>query len=283
MGLTFVLIWSSAFTSARIIVQAAPPLMISSLRFALAGAVAIGLGLILGQSMRLSRKQWRAVIIFGLCQNAIYLGLNFVAMQTIEASLATIIASSLPLIVAVLSVPLLGERPSALGIFGLIAGLLGIILIMNSRITGGSDMTAILLCVIAACALAIATLTVRNMSNGDNLWIVVGLQMWVGSVALFFPSYLTETWQVEWSQPVLLAFIYTIVFPGIIATYIWFKLVNRVGATKAASFHFLNPFFGVAIAALLLSETISLTDGLGVVIIMAGILAVQVSRIRKRA
>ena len=48
MGLTFALIWSSAFTSARIIVLQAPPLTISSLRFAIAGIIAITIAYLLG-------------------------------------------------------------------------------------------------------------------------------------------------------------------------------------------------------------------------------------------
>jgi drug/metabolite transporter (DMT)-like permease len=64
------------------------------------GTSGIGIALALGQSFRLSRAQWRAVLIFGICQNALYLGLNFVAMQTVEASLAAIIASVMPLMVA---------------------------------------------------------------------------------------------------------------------------------------------------------------------------------------
>ena len=59
---------------------------------------------------------------------------------------------------------------------------------------------------------------------------------------------------------------------------LWFALVRRIGAVKAATFHFLNPFFGVVIAALLLGEGIRLTDMLGVAVVMAGILAVQISR-----
>ncbi len=41
MGVSFALMWSSAFTSARIIVLQAPPLTISSLRFLIAGTLAI--------------------------------------------------------------------------------------------------------------------------------------------------------------------------------------------------------------------------------------------------
>ncbi|MEO1822858.1 MAG: EamA/RhaT family transporter, partial [Candidatus Lambdaproteobacteria bacterium] len=42
--------------------------------------------------------------------------------------------------------------------------------------------------------------------------------------------------------------------------------------------HFLNPFFGVLVAALILSEPLSIRDGIGVTIIMVGILLVQMSR-----
>ena len=34
----------------------------------------------------------------------------------------------------------------------------------------------------------------------------------------------------------------------------WFELVGRIGAVKAATFHFLNPFLGVAISAIVLDE-----------------------------
>ena len=58
------------------------------------GLIGIALARFLGQTWRLTPGQWRATIVFGLCQNALYLGLNFVAMQTVEASLASIIAST---------------------------------------------------------------------------------------------------------------------------------------------------------------------------------------------
>ena len=74
------------------------------------------------------------------------------------------------------------------------------------------------------------------------------------------------------------AMAYTTLAPGLLATWIWFALVARIGAVRAATFHFLNPFFGVAIAAVLLGETLGLMDLVGVAIIMVGILAVQLSK-----
>jgi drug/metabolite transporter (DMT)-like permease len=82
------------------------------------------------------------------------------------------------------------------------------------------------------------------------------------------------------STRLVLAFLYTTLIPGLLATWIWFRLVGRIGAVKAATFHFLNPFFGVAIAAAVLGERLGLPDLLGVVIITGGILAVQLSKQR---
>jgi drug/metabolite transporter (DMT)-like permease len=281
LGLVFALIWSSAFTSARIIVEAAPPLMALSLRFFLSGVIGIGIALALGQSFRLTRAQWWAVLVFGICQNALYLGLNFIAMQTVEASLAAIIASSMPLLVAAANWGLFSERLPGWGILGLLAGFAGVGVIMASRFGGGADMLGVALCLLGTVALTAATLTVKSAaSDGANLLMVVGLQMMVGSFALLPPALAFETLAVDWSWDLALAFAYTTLLPGLAATFIWFKLVGRIGSTRAATFHFLNPFFGVVIAAVILSEGLSLWDVIGVLIITGGILAVQLSRVR---
>ena len=281
IGLLFALIWSSAFTSARVIVAAAPPLMALALRFAISGGLALAVGAMLGQSFRLTRSQWISVIVFGICQNSLYLGLNFVAMQTVEASLAAIIASTMPLIVGAANWLIFREKLPLLGLVGLVAGFAGVAVIMAQRFGGGTDPVGIMLCMIAAVALAVATLTMRGASsNGGNLWVVIGLQMLVGSVALIPPAAVFETWVVTWSWPLVIAFIYTTLAPGLFATWIWFVLVGQIGATRAATFHFLNPFFGVVIAAVLLSEALTFADIIGVIIIAGGILAVQLSRVR---
>lgn len=281
MGLAFALIWSSAFTSARIIVTHAPPFAASAVRFFIAGLIGVAVARMIGQTWHLTRDQWRATLVFGLCQNAIYLGLNFYAMQTIEASLASIIASTMPLMVAFAGWAVLRDRLPWLGVAGVIVGFAGVVLIMSARLEAGVDVFGVALCIIAAAALTIATLSMRTMSSGGNLMMVVGLQMFVGAIVLGIASVLMETWTVNPTPQFIAAFLYTIIFPGLVATWIWFNLVARIGATKAATFHFLNPFFGVAIAAVLLGEQLGPRDIAGVAIITAGILAVQVSRQRK--
>jgi len=285
MGLAFALIWSSAFSSARIIVAAAPPLTALAIRFAISGMIGVLIARALGQSWHLSRAQWRSVIIFGICQNALYLGLNFVAMQWIEASLAAIIASSMPLIVAAANWLIFRERLPALGVLGLMAGFGGVALIMAQRLTGGVDPLGVALCILGAIALAVATLTVRGASSGKSsgasVLMIVGLQMLVGGAALVPFALALESWAVTWSWQLVVAFLYTCFAPGLLATWIWFLLVQRIGATRGATFHFLNPFFGVAIAAVILGERLGWADILGVTIIAAGILAVQMARTTK--
>ncbi len=280
MGLAFVLMWSSAFATARLIVADAPPLLALSARFLISGGIAVAIAATLGQSWRLTRPQARSVVIFGLCQNALYLGLNFVAMQWIEASLAVIIAASLPLIVALLDWLVRGQRVAPLGLLGLILGMAGVGLIMGTRVQGGADPWGVLLCIGGATALAVATMSVRGASGGGNLLMIVGLQMLVGSLALGLAGAVLERPVVNWTPSLLAAFAYQILIPGLAATLLWFRLVGRIGATRASTFHFLNPFFGVTIAALLLGETMGALDLAGVVVVMVGILAVQWSRVR---
>jgi len=117
--------------------------------------------------------------------------------------------------------------------------------------------------------------------SNKNILMIVGLQMLVGFILLLPLTIIFEKWLINWSIIFIISFVYQILMPGVLGTLIWFLLVKRIGATKSAAFHFLNPFFGVVIAAAILNEHISLKDGIALVIIMSSILAVQISH-RKR-
>lgn len=278
MGLVFAFMWSSAFTSARIIVADAPPLYSLALRFFISGLIGVTIAWAMGQSWKLTRSQWKAVLVFGVCQNALYLGLNFVAIQWVEASLTAIIASTMPLMVAFAGWTLFGDRLRPMAAFGLVAGVIGVALIMGARLSGGADLAGVACCFIAAAGLTVATLSVRQASAGGNLMMIVGLQMFVGAAVLAVFAAFLETPTFTPSLRLFAAFSYTVLVPGLLATLVWFALVGRIGAVKAATFHFLNPFFGVAVAAVLLGEALSWIDVLGVAVITVGILLVQLSK-----
>ena len=273
-GFAFSVIWSSAFTSAKIAMLYAPPFLLLSIRFFISGILGIILARLMGQKANFSWAVWISIIIFGLCQNTVYLGLNFVSMQWIDASLAAIIASLLPIIVAALSVILLRERFSNWTFLGLTAGVLGVLMLAQEKISYRIELLGTILCFAAVISLATATIILRNIKD-NNIVMIVGIQMFVGGFTLFPISFLFETWDIIWSKELVLAFWYTTLIPGLFATILWLKLLNQIGPTKAASFHFLNPFFGVLIANLILKEPLLPQHLLGVIVIMIGILAVQ--------
>lgn len=280
MGFGFAVLWASAFTSTRMIVTAAPPLTALVIRFGLSALVAIPLARAMGQSWRLSRGEWRTVVLFGLCQNALYLGFSWVAMQYVEASVSAIIASMMPLVVAFLGWLLYAERLRPIAVAGLVAGVAGVTLIMGVRLQHGLDVPGVILCLIGMVALTFATLAARGAGGSRNMMMMVGLQMAVGAVLLLVPAVLMEWGRpVAWSAGLLWAFAYTVAVPGIGATLLWFRLVNRIGAVRAATFHFLSPIFGVAIAAVMLGERFGASDVIGAMIVAAGILMVQLAKL----
>ena len=192
--------------------------------------------------------------------------------------MVAIIASMLPIIFAVISWFFLIEKPNIIGVLGLVAGMSGVLLIMINRTGDQTKLLGLLLCSVALLALAGATILLGNFFRSNkNLLMIVGLQMFVGFIFLLPLTIMFEKWLINWSMIFIISFVYQILMPGLLGTLIWFLLVKRVGATKSAAFHFLNPFFGVLIAAIILSEPISLKDGIAVIIILSGILAVQLN------
>ena len=201
-------------------------------------------------------------------------------MQWVEASAASIIASMMPLLVAFAGWAFLRQplRPQAVA--GLVVGIVGVVIIMSVRLSQGMNLLGLGLCLAAVVALTVATLAVRGAGGGPNVMMIVGLQMAVGAVALVLPSAVLEWGRpFEWSGRLVGALAYSILVPGILATFIWFRLVTRIGAVRAAAFHFLSPPLGVAIAALWLGESFGWSDVIGSIVVAIGILMVQLARV----
>jgi drug/metabolite transporter (DMT)-like permease len=281
MGTGFAFMWSSAFTSAKIALLYAPPFSILTLRFLLSGLIAIAVARWLSQPWPSEAAQWRRIAVLGLCQNSLYLGLVFLAMTAVPAGFAAIVASALPLLVAAAGALFLHERLPPLGRIGLVLGFGGVTLIVGDRLGGDLALWGVLACLGGVSALATATLVVRHGALGSGLWMIVGLQMLVGSLTLApLALWLEAGAAVTWTTPLVLAFLYTTLVPGLLATLVWFALIQRIGAARASAYHFLNPAFGVAIAWLLLGEPLGAFDVAGVLVVALGILLVQRGRVR---
>ncbi|MDX1739239.1 MAG: DMT family transporter, partial [Alphaproteobacteria bacterium] len=114
LGVGFCLLWSSAFIAGKFSIISAPPLGFLWVRFFFATALMFGL-------IHVMRRLWRRKVtpisrgdiavgsLLGLFNNALYLGLCFVAFKTTDAGMVALIASTMPFITALLAKPLLGE------------------------------------------------------------------------------------------------------------------------------------------------------------------------------
>ena len=276
LGVGFAFIWASAFPSAKIAVQFWPPFLFLFFRFSLAGLFSIILGAYLGQSFKFDKRSLLLIFVFGLIQNGLYLGLIFLALTKIDANVSVIIASILPLTVAFFSWIFFKTKMSLLGLCGLVVGLFGVLLIMLQRVEREYEMFGIALCLLGLLATTFSTLIITKINiNKNNILIVVGLQMLAGSLFLLPLSYFLEVWTVSFSITFLFTFLYIAAFPGIIGPVIWFYLQKEIGAVKYSSFHFLVPFFGIGISYCILGETLTLTDMIGVFIIIFGLYLVN--------
>jgi len=276
LGVGFAFIWASAFPSAKIAVQFWPPFLFLFFRFSLAGLFSILLGAYLGQRFQFDRRSLLLIFVFGLIQNGLYLGLIFLALTKIDANVSVIIASILPLTVAFFSWILFITKMSLIGLCGLVVGLFGVLLIMLQRVEREYEMLGIALCLLGLLATTFSTLIITKINiNKNNILIVVGLQMLAGSLFLLPLSYFFEVWAVSFSITFLFTFLYIAAFPGIIGPVIWFYLQKEIGAVKYSSFHFLVPFFGIGISYCVLGETLTLTDMIGVFIIIFGLYLVN--------
>lgn len=279
MGLGFVILWSSAFTSAKVLVQYSPPLLILAVRFFLTGSLGLLLANLFCEKISLTKKEWYSLVAFGLCQNTVYLGCNFIAMGSIDAFLAVIIASMLPILVAIFSWARKIEKISFMGLVGMLFGVFGCLIILKDKIIIPSNLFGMVFCLIGATALAVATLLVKNtISKTTQILRVVSIQMLVGGLPLIFLSLIFETWEITFSASFIIAFFYTCFFPGLLATIVWFNLVRKEGAIRASAFHFLNPPMGVLIASLVLAESIKPLDIFGIIILMIAIYLIYKSR-----
>ena len=278
MGLIFILFWSSAFTSAKILVSNSPPLLILGIRFLLTGFIGILINNIFFDKIRFNHNDWKFILSFGICQNTLYLGLNFLAMDQIDAYLAVIVASLLPIFVAIISFILKKNKIYFLSIIGILIGFLGCSIILVPKITVNFNLYGLTLCLIAVIALAMATLIIKDgFSKKEQLLPFVSIQMVVGGIPLLLLSLIFEEWTINFSNSFIVAFIYTCFFPGLIATMIWFNLVKRIGVIMASSFHFLTPPTGVVIAYIVLNEKLNINDIFGILFITIALITIHQS------
>ena len=276
LGVTFCVLWSSAFIAAKFGLTAAPPLAQLTIRFLFAGALLVGLMVLMGKRWP---RNWSDVvtgIILGILNNSIYLGLFFTAMQTVTAGIAALIAALTPLATVVLAQPVLGERLTRRVAAGIALGIIGAFIVLQQRLDAGTDdATGIVLCLIAMVCLSIGTVLYRKRGSHADPFVMNTIQTVASGIVLLPVALLVDDWgTITFNATFFLSVGYLSIMLSIVALLIWFRLIRIAGAGKASSFHFLNPGLGMLFGFVILGEPIAMTDMIGLVPIIGGIILV---------
>lgn len=276
--LVFVLIWSGAFVAARGGLPDFTPWAILTIRFLLAGALLAGLALLISErdpDWRAYRARWPSVVGAGILMNGLYLGLFFTAMQEIPAATAALIGSLAPVLTALLSGPLLGERFRWLQWVGFALGVVGVALVVGVDYVSLGARTGIVAALVGVCSMTLGTLWHARVGRGLPLLATNALQMAASGVFCALVMLAFEAPKIVWSEATFLALGYLTVAVSLGGMGLYLLMLRHGAAGKVASNFYLTPGTAAVLAFLILGEEISLKAVAGLLIATAGVWLVQ--------
>jgi drug/metabolite transporter (DMT)-like permease len=270
----FCLLWSSAFSAAKIALADCPPLLLLTARFLIAGAVMLGAAAVSGVSWRnLARRDLIALAGLGIANNALYLGLNYIGMRSISSGLSALIVSMNPVLTALLATMVLDERMTWRKAAGLLLGVGGVAFIVESRIVGGIDSpVGIMFTIAALISMVGGTILFKYLAPNGGLWIGNGVQNLAGGLVLVpFAFTLESVGEVTPTWSLIIALAYSALLVSVVGYLLWFHLLTTSGATAASAYHFIMPPLGMLFGWLLLGEHVAPADLVGIVPVALGI------------
>lgn len=254
--LTVWLAWGGTYPAIRVMVETVPPLLGTSVRFLVAGAVLAGVLAALGR-LRVARSE---LIGAGVIGTIILgdIGVLAVAEQHVPAGLAALIIASVPLWIVLLQ---LGAREPVARrtVVAVLAGLAGIGLLVDP---GGAAPVGWLLVLVAAAAVEAAgqffsrsaRLPADPLVNSTVQLLAAGLALGAVGLALGEAAELDGA---AFSTDSLVAFAYLVV-PGSIVAYTAFTwLLRNVPIGTVSTYAYVNPVVAVTAGWALLGERIT--------------------------
>lgn len=268
--------WGTTYLANHFLLRELPPFVIGTLRFLLAGLLALG-WVLASQQWRLQASDWGGALIGGLLLIAVGQGALIYANQYLPTGMLAMLYTTLPLWSVALEW-LLGERPPLWVMVGLALASGGIVLLMNNSL--GSSATSAqwfagALVVLATLLWAIGAWWLRQRAPFSSSWLGLSLQMLIGATLLA----LFGLWHGDWQQLNLgqlsqgswlwLAYLVLPVSLGVYPAYFW--LLREVRPSLVSTFAFVNPLVALLLGYLLLDESLSLTAQLACLVTLGGV------------
>ena len=269
----FVLVWSSGYISGPAAVHAAAPFTALGWRFVIAAVLAAGLAVVLRRPTRMDRTTLRRVALVGVVMNAVQFGLMYVAFDLgLGATLASLFHALSPVLTVLLAAALLGERVSPVQVVGFVAGVVGVLLVLGADLDHAGGPVAALVGGLSMLTLSLGTLGQRWIGARPDLLWSAALQFAVSAPPLLVLGRLTEgAWPVTDTPQAVVSVLFLAVVNSIVGLVLLALLVLRGGSGAAASLFFLSPPVTAVLAWLVLDETLTVTQLVGLVVAVAGV------------
>ncbi|MGX9866681.1 MULTISPECIES: DMT family transporter [Pseudomonas fluorescens group] len=271
-GFIGVLIFSGSLPATRLAVLEFDPVFLTVVRAAIAGVLAVGL-LLLFKQRRPARHQWLSLLIVAL---GVVLGfplLTALALQHVTSAHSIVFVGLLPLATAMFGVLRGGERPRPVfWIFSILGSALVVGFALSQGLSASPTGDLLMLAAILACGLGYAEGAKLSRSLGG--WQVI---CWALVVSLP-PMALLSLWLApasfaNISVSAWMCLGYVSLFSMLIGFVFWYRGLAQGGIAAVGQLQLLQPFFGLALAATLLHEQVSvgmLGVTLGVILCVAG-------------
>ena len=254
------------------------PLWAAVLRLLLAGGI-----LTLWAARRTSRptrRDWSFIVAIGVATNVVYLGLLYVALRHLSAGMAAIIASTNPLMLALVAPLLLRERLRRRQVVGLILGFAGVVLIMSLRAGSPTEQFGDeLIGILSVSGLVASTILFKRAAFTAALPIVTGLQLLIGALVLVPIAALSEgAPHAHFHASSLAALVYLVLVMSIGASLLWFWLLEHGEASRLSAYYYVTPVLGLVLSWILIREPLHATDLAGAAVVALGIALVAQPR-----
>ena len=224
--------------------------------------------------MRPAPGQVPMLVLLSFLNFTCWMGLTGCALIWLTASEAVTFAYTMPLFAAVLCWPVLGERPSAGRLGGLLLGIAGVGLLAfgQGAAVGWAKSPGIACALGAAVLFALGTVLSKRHQPAMSPLVNVAWQMALGSVPLILAAVLLETPELSRLTPVGYA---ALLYNGVVALFVafltWFAALRRLPAGIAALGTLLTPIIGVLASALFLHEALGVMQVAALALTLLGV------------
>ena len=280
------LVWSTAFVFVALALRSASAAQFAALR-SVAAVPALLLGLVvrdaagLRAALRSSRTHVLGLLL-GAVNVAGFVGLQTAGFARSGIGFGAVLIYTQPLMVAVLARLFLAERLRLRQVLGLLAGWLGVGLVVLGEASGAGATTgvwqAVPLFLGAAACFAVGTVVVKAVTTGPHA-VPLGppllLAFVYGSVPLVALG-LADGAPVEWTASLWISTAYTGALSLAGGYLLQFALLERGEAGVVSSWIFAVPVLAAVYGVLLFDEPLSVGLVAGIVAVAAGILLVTV-------